>query len=257
MVDVESARAQMGAGAVALLAVEGSSVEIGSGCWRALSGLPSAGSNIALIHQANDDVLSDVLAEIEKCDRPTMLFLAGSAKTLGTRLPTGWVAVGALPIMTVDLTGTPPSADGRVRRALLADASTITELMSAAYEQLDPAEVRVMVDHVVSVELPVEFWLLENGDQAVSAVMTHRIQSAVSLWCMATPPRFARRGFGRSLLAAVLAWAQADGATIGLLGATPAGEPFYRATGWTVLESWDTHLNAPSAQRPLWLQTSG
>lgn len=149
--------------------------------------------------------------------------------------------------MTADLGSGLGPADNRVKRVLPGDASAVTELMSVAFE-LEAAYVRVMVDHVVNAELPVDLWMLEDDGRAVSTVMTHRIGSAVSLWCMATPPRFARRGYGRSLLAHVLAWARRDGATVGLLGATPAGEPLYRSTGWTVVESWDIHLNAHSTQ---------
>jgi GNAT superfamily N-acetyltransferase len=90
--------------------------------------------------------------------------------------------------------------------------------------------------------------VLEDNGDAVSTVLTARVEDTVSLWRMATPPRFARRGHGRALLRAVLHWAAEDGAAVGLLGATPAGEPLYRTTGWSVIESWNICLNANSAQ---------
>ena len=38
------------------------------------------------------------------------------------------------------------------------------------------------------------------------------------------------------------------GCTVGLLGATPAGQPLYESTGWTTLEPWDIYVNGDSAQ---------
>jgi predicted acetyltransferase len=65
---------------------------------------------------------------------------------------------------------------------------------------------------------------------------------------MATPPQHARRGYARALLAAVLHHAREDGATLGLLGATPAGFPLYDATGWSTHETWDLYTDAVSEQ---------
>jgi predicted acetyltransferase len=67
------------------------------------------------------------------------------------------------------------------------------------------------------------------------------------VWCMATPERFARRSYARALLAHVLHVAAGQGATFGLLAATPAGKPLYDATGWSTLEEWRLHLNSGSA----------
>jgi len=50
------------------------------------------------------------------------------------------------------------------------------------------------------------------------------------------------------LLADVLARARLEGASIGLLGATPAGRPLYDATGWTTLEEWQLFLSSDSTQ---------
>lgn len=69
-----------------------------------------------------------------------------------------------------------------------------------------------------------------------------------AVWCMSTPERFARRGYGGSLLASVLEQARNRGARTALLGATPAGFPLYEATGWTTFETWDVYTNAESAQ---------
>jgi hypothetical protein len=46
----------------------------------------------------------------------------------------------------------------------------------------------------------------------------------------------------------VLQLAYDDGATLGLLGATPAGLPLYEATGWRTEETWDLYTDAVSEQ---------
>lgn len=51
----------------------------------------------------------------------------------------------------------------------------------------------------------------------------------VSVWMMGTPARFARRGYA-------------------LLGATPAGQPLYEATGWRSVDEWQVFPNSTPAQ---------
>ena len=53
---------------------------------------------------------------------------------------------------------------------------------------------------------------------------------------------------GRALLADVLRRGKLEGASIGLLGATPAGKPLYDATGWTTLEGWRLFLSSERRQ---------
>lgn len=79
--------------------------------------------------------------------------------------------------------------------------------------------VAVMTEQVIG-GVVLRVWVLEESRQAVSTVMTGRVQD-VSLWCMSTPERFARVATVEQSCA-VLDWALADGATIGLLGAAPA-----------------------------------
>ena len=79
-------------------------------------------------------------------------------------------------------------------------------------------------------------------------VLTSIVDDAVTVWCMSTPERFARRGYGRAILADSLLRAKSDGAKVGLLGATPAGKPLYDATGWITLEHWRLFASAESVQ---------
>jgi GNAT superfamily N-acetyltransferase len=247
MADLSLRRTQMGRAATAMLVMEGAENEVCTGSWLGLSGLPTADMNMALIHEDDDAALAHVLSRIQERGCPALLMLAGDGINLAGRLPEPWTAVGAMPIMTVDVAAAAKGPDTRVRCARPADAAVVTRLISEAYG-MEPGHVDVMVAGVLTDESVVDFWLLEDGGQPVSTVLTGRVDETVSLWCMATPPQFARRGYGRALLAAVLHWAGEDGASVGLLGATPAGEPLYRVTGWEVAEHWHIHLNASSVQ---------
>jgi GNAT superfamily N-acetyltransferase len=93
-----------------------------------------------------------------------------------------------------------------------------------------------------------KIWILVDGDVPVSAVLTSIVDDAVTIWCMSTPERFARRGYGRAILAHTLSQAKSEGAAVGLLGATPAGKPLYDATGWFTVEQWQMFANEESAQ---------
>lgn len=92
------------------------------------------------------------------------------------------------------------------------------------------------------------FWLLVDDGTPVPTLFTSGYEHVVSVWCMSTPPQFAGRGYGRAILAHGFGEAHADGATVGLLGATPVGKPLYDATGWSTLEEWRLFVNATSVQ---------
>ncbi|MDP9219430.1 MAG: hypothetical protein M3P23_02700 [Actinomycetota bacterium] len=65
--------------------------------------------------------------------------------------------------------------------ALLADAFGIAPEVSAvtAAPLRDP-------------DATLSTWLLEGGGQAISTVLTCRVDDAITVWCMATPERFTR-----------------------------------------------------------------
>ncbi len=150
--------------------------------------------------------------------------------------------------MAADLTGEHLRADRRVRRAGSEDFDAVGELIAEAFglgrEDADVCARVLLVED----EDEMSIWLLEEDGQPVSTVTTVPVDEAVCVWCMATPSRLGRRGYGRALLGDVLLRAREAGASVGLLGATPSGQPLYEATGWETLEGWQLYLNAKSAQ---------
>jgi GNAT superfamily N-acetyltransferase len=245
--DLAARRTQMGQAITGIFASAGAVTELRRGSWLALSGIASADMNMALLHERDDAALAQALERIDEAGCPAIVMLAGEAVDLAPALPAPWSPVGAMPIMTIDLAAAPTARDPRVRRARQRDADAACALLAGAY-LMEDSHVRYMVESVLASEATGRLWLLVEDGEPVSTVVSGRIEDTVSLWSMATPPQFARKGYGRALLAEVLRWATEDGAAVGLLGATPAGEPLYRASGWTIAEHWQLYINASSVQ---------
>ncbi len=246
-VDLTRCRTLMVTAAAELMALPGSTTGVGDGYWLAMSGVADADMNMALIHTDDRSVQADVVSQVQALGVPALLMLAGDARSLSPQLPSTWQPVGELPVMAVDLAATPTVADERVRAAGSEDTEAIISLICDAFGTARDAFSAFLADFFARTS-DARWWLLEDDGAPVSTVWAARVEDSVSLWCMATPPRFARRGYARALLAAVLDHAAKDGATVGLLGATPAGYPLYEATGWTDLEHWQIHLNGESVQ---------
>lgn len=222
--------------------------DVGERGWLLLSGVGVPDMNFGLIADDDPALLAVTVAAITTRELSALLMLADRGKHLAERIPEQFSPAGEMPIMSKPLVGEPAPMDSRVRRATADDRGAVEAVLAAAYGL--PAEaVAVATEPLVrGDDGPLSIWLLEDSEEVVSAVTATRADDTVGLWTMATPPRHERKGFGRALLASVLAEAQQDGASLGLLGATPAGFPLYSATGWTTHETWELYVNAPSAQ---------
>jgi GNAT superfamily N-acetyltransferase len=203
---------------------------------------------MVLVYDDDAELLTEPLAQIDKRGCPSLLMFAGPGKELAGAVPPSYTNVGEMPIMAADLATVPRQPDPRVRKATAADVDTVADLIADAYGfARDIAQLAAAPLESASMA-PMSIYVLEDDGQVVSTVTACRVEDVVSLWCMGTPERFGRRGYGRALLAAVLQIAYDDGATLGLLGATPAGLPLYEATGWHTEESWDLYADAVSEQ---------
>ncbi|MCU1589406.1 MAG: hypothetical protein JWP11_662 [Frankiales bacterium] len=220
----------------------------GDRSWSLISGSATPDLNLVLVHDDDPELLTEPLAEVARRGCPSLLMLAGPGKALAGKLPAAHAAVGEMPIMSADLATVPRQHDARVRRATAADIETVTDLLATAYG-FDRAIAALAAAPLATASSGgMSIYLLEDEGQAVSTVTVCRTEDVASVWCMGTPERFGRRGYGRALLAAVLQIAYDDGATLGLLGATPAGLPLYEATGWHTEETWDLYTDAVSEQ---------
>lgn len=221
-------------------------VDRGEGYWMALSGAPGPDMNMAFVGSGGATAVAAVLDRVMASGIPTLFMLAGECQSEVLGEP--WEQVGEMPLMASALTSDQLVSDPRVRRAGLDDATVVCQLMAEAFDTDEDLGVAVTEGVLRDASGKTSIWLLVDDEIPVSAVLTSMVDEAVTVWCMATPERFARRGFGRAVLAHALLEAKSDGATVGLLGATPAGKPLYDGTGWTTLESWQMFASVESAQ---------
>ncbi|WP_051551876.1 GNAT family N-acetyltransferase [Nocardioides sp. URHA0020] len=244
--ELERVRAHLGTVLATLAARIGAVADAGPGWWIGLTGGVAPELNLALLTTPDVETLDGTLAIVEDAGLAALVLLAGPGRGLADRLGSPWATLPAVAVMTRDLTTGPRDApDRRVRQAGPADAEVVADLVAAAHS-LTADDTAI----TVAAALPggvVRAWLLEEDGLAVSAVVSGHLDDAVSLWALSTPPAFAGRGYGRALLAGVLAQSRADGARLGMLAATPAGVPLYEASGWRIVEEWDLVTNAGSA----------
>jgi GNAT superfamily N-acetyltransferase len=87
---------------------------------------------------------------------------------------------------------------------------------------------------------------LFGGDHTVgrSDALLDPARDAARVRAMYTDPDHARRGIGRAILGACEVAARAEGFLIEELVATLAGEPLYRACGFTAVEAFDQSTEA-------------
>ena len=78
----------------------------------------------------------------------------------------------------------------------------------------------------------VAVFLAWRGATPVSTLQTTRFGAKVGIWGMGTAPAHQRRGAGRALLGAALAYHRARGAALFYLGATEAGRPLHERVGF-------------------------
>ena len=240
-------RSQMGHAAGAMLrGGPAPFVEVGEGYWIAQSGVPSVDMNMALVSSGGPEHVDKVLGLVAQSEIPTLFMVADSG--LSTEIEAPWQFVGEMPFMASSLDSEHLRADARVREAGPDDAAIVFDVMGEAFG-IDSDLFSQGISAVLAEgNDESKIWLLFDTGVCVSAVLTSLVGDAVSVWCMATPARFGRRGYGRAVFAHALLAAKSEGAVIGLLGATPAGKPLYDSTGWITLEHWRMFASAPSAQ---------
>jgi GNAT superfamily N-acetyltransferase len=240
-------RTAMGKGVMGYVTEPHMHGQVGDRWWTCIAGSSTPDLNMALVHDANPALLDEPLAQFAQRRLPSLVMLAGRGKEVSGALPSSYAKVGELPVMEADLATLPCARDPRVRQATADDVETVTELLHQAYG-FGREDAALATGPLTSPRDGIAIYLLEQDGTPVSTVTLCRADDTASVWSMATPEQHGRRGYGRALLADVLHRAHDDGATLGLLGATPAGLPLYEATGWVTAETWDLWTDAVSEQ---------
>lgn len=220
--------------------------EVSASSWYLLTGFPTADSNVALVHQSDESALSKIAEQIERMAVPACVFLAEHARALSSKIGEGWSFAGTTPFMSLDLEVAELMEDSRVRLALKDDFETVVALMSETFN-MDYDTARQGASPLKNPNTQCEIWIIEDDGQPISSAITRRVGDSITLWNMATSPRFVRRGYGRAIMNHALHQARQDGAKIGLLMASDAGKLLYDATGWVTVEDWDMYLKIPTS----------
>ena len=244
-IDIPAARVQMGKALGDWVVSSKMSHQVIPGSWYFLSGLPAADVNMAMVYNDDMDALTITLEEITRMNVPACLFLAAAGKNLSTQLPDEWSHAGVFPLMTKALDSAAQELDPRVSLVTDDDIDATVTLLAESF-LLDPTNFAFLVETLKNPASLSKIWILKEDGVMVSTVTTMLVDEALTVWCMATPPQYARKGFGKALLGDVLARNVNTGAKNGLLGATSAGQPLYEASGWEILEGWDVYVNSPA-----------
>ncbi len=212
--DVARWRMQMGSGIRPWVDHPGMVHSVDSASWLVLSGLPSPDVNMALVYDDDPAVLARAVRRIDEVGAPALVLLAGRGVDRAADLADPWLNVGEMPMMAIDLDAAVRRPDARVRRAGPEDREAVVGLLADAF-QMTPDVLSICVAPLDRPSDVMAIWLLEDGGEAVSTVTTTRTDDAVTIWCMGTPERWARRGYGSAILAAVLDHYHALSSTLG------------------------------------------
>lgn len=226
------------------------------GRWLALSGASSPAFNVALCWAGGSaGGVGDTRADLVAFGRPAVLMLAGEA--LGwaqVMADEGWVCVGSVPFMRLDLQAASwdPDAVAGARRLGPAELAAAREVFREANDAGPGLPEQALPETAVRPSAggqPVAscLWGSGRGREVVSVALVCRAGTTVAVWSMATSPRFQRQGLGHRLLQAVLADAAASGADDALLVSSPSGLALYRSLGFQLVERWQQW------SRPRWV----
>lgn len=96
----------------------------------------------------------------------------------------------------------------------------------------------------------VRAYAVENDDELTSTAVAITMGRCVAFFAVATSPAARRGGQARALMQIAMLDASRAGATVGVLQASPSGQPMYEALGFHTRETW-TYL-ATARARPAW-----
>lgn len=239
--DIPNVREQMGISLRSWVVSPDMDHEIHAGSWHFLSGIPSPAVNMAMVYDDDPAVMDRTLKAITDLHIPAVLFLASNGKSLAKDLSETWKKITLFTLMTKELYAHAREFDQRVSLASVSDSENVAQLLEESFN-VDPGTYKFVFEAAQDPTSAVDVWTLNVNGTIVSTVTTIVVDDALALWCMATPPRYERQGYGRALLEDVLARFAAKGAKTGLLCASPAGKPLYDSNGWVAQEEWDVYL---------------
>jgi GNAT superfamily N-acetyltransferase len=211
--------------------------EVADDWWTAFSGQRSVSYNLACCHSARAEVLTEhCLEPALALKKPAIVMLAGPGLTTAQKLvDSGWITVGALPLMTMRAPASSGS-DTAGARALSRDELPRARRLLYDNYGIDEATAQAAVPDDAVDRPDMSAWGFYAEGRMVSSVTTVVQEGLVVIWSMVTDAECQGRGYGRKLLEALLARQFEEGASGSLLHSSRAGEKLYRQLGYDVVE---------------------
>ncbi|MGD0196628.1 MAG: hypothetical protein ABSC56_01795 [Solirubrobacteraceae bacterium] len=244
--DRDRLRSLVGQGAALWAGPDG--VTVSPRRWIALSGAPSADYNVAVCHgmDASPEIEAS-LREIGEVGAPAVIMLAGAALADAQLLAdAGWVCVGAVPLMALELQSLPNRAHADARRLAPQDLPDARALVAEVFG-LTPELASVALPESVVTAPDQWLWGIRGGSgELLSCITLVLVGDAVVGWSLCAS-RVRGRGYGRLIFASALAEAAAAGQRLALHYSSYVGAPVYRVMGFSEIERWQMW------SRPRWV----
>jgi GNAT superfamily N-acetyltransferase len=213
--------------------------EVSAGWWKALSGAPSLSFNVLLCYGAEREAVTRSLETVADLKLPSTIMLAGRALAFAQTLcDAGWVCLGSTPMMALSgLNSADFEVDPNVSRASPDDIEEVRSVVCQTFHMDDDAAALALPDTLMD-RPGHSVWTITIEGGIRSCMISVVVESSMVCWSMATLPSAQGHGYGRRLLASVLASHATDGVTTALLYSSPAGERLYRSLGYQTMEHW-------------------
>jgi GNAT superfamily N-acetyltransferase len=217
----------------------GAGHQVSSGWWTALSGAANLSFNVVLCHGADPDLVTKSLETVAILNQPSTIILAGPALGCAQTLcDANWVCLGSTPMMALfDLVSAEFHIDASVSQISRDQVEDVRGVIRRTFHMDANAAVLAIPDTLF--DLPGHgVWSLTVDGEVHSCMVSVVVDGSMVCWSMATLPSSQGHGYGRRLLASVLASHAADGVTTALLYSSPQGESLYRSLGYQTMEHW-------------------
>ncbi|WP_187369148.1 GNAT family N-acetyltransferase [Baekduia soli] len=207
--------------------------------------------NIVLLHgRAGGQAIPQALADVAAAGVPAIVMVTAAVLADVQQLvEASWVCIGAMPLMALDLhrLPAPDEAGLPVRRLAPDEVAAAQGLVQEAFGYDREAARTALPETAADAPGRAVWGVFDDDGTLLSSAGTMVVEDVVAVWSMATAKAHRRRGHAARLLRGALAGARDEGARSCLLTASAVGVPFYRALGFTELESWQQW------SRPRWV----
>ena len=210
-----------------------SHVSLDAGGWIALSGEPWTGFNAACVLDSPYATSLFIRYAASLADLPGVLIVEKMThEILELAERVGARDIGELPLMVYDREAAPKANETVDVRQIttLADLTPTVVLIAGSFSM----NLQACVDlfEPILADSNASIWVAEKDRQITSAVMSLRMDSIVSLHCLATSKEYRGQGVAHSLVSQLMASQMSSGIRRFFLHTNPSGRNFMEGIGY-------------------------